>query len=239
MPTTLSPDGRSRPPHLRSWRDGWRHLRFLLLMSPAWLFFYPGLAMLLFGTAVMIWLLPGTRTAGGVSFNVNTLVFAGAAIEGGLQAILFYVFAKAHGIRSGLLPEDPIVRRLIGILRLETGLIAGGVALVAGLGLGAYAVGFWGNRSFGALDPELSLRIVVPSATLLMAGLQLMFSSCLLSILQMKTRTSGTRTRKTDRAADTGHPPSRTLGEIGTSDAAALAREHGTGTAGSRSSRAS
>jgi glycosyltransferase involved in cell wall biosynthesis len=220
VPTTLSPDGRSRAPHLRSWRDGWRHLRFLLLMSPAWLFFYPGLALFLFGAAVMVWLLPGTRTAGGVSFDVNTLVFAAAAIEGGLQAILFYVFAKAHGIRSGLLPEDPIVRRLIRMLRLEKGLIAGGVALLAGLALGAYAVGFWGNRSFGPLDPELSLRIVVPSATLIMAGLQLVFSSCLLSILQMETRTSATRSRKTDRVADS-QPPARTQpsGEIVASDA--------------------
>jgi glycosyltransferase involved in cell wall biosynthesis len=198
VPTTLSPDGRSRPPHLRSWRDGWRHLRFLLLFSPAWLFFYPGLVLLIGGLAAMAWLLPAPQTAGGVTFGVNTLAFAAAAIVGGLQAVVFYVFAKTFAIRNGLLPEDPLVKRFGSLLQFEKGLIAGGAALVVGLALAAYALGFWGARSFGQLDPEQSLRIVIPSATLLILGLQLMFSSSLLSILQLETRTAGARTRKSD-----------------------------------------
>lgn len=198
VPTTLSPDGRSRPPHLRSWRDGWRHLRFLLLFSPAWLFFYPGLLLLVLGTAAMVWLLPEQRSAGDITFGVNTLVFAAAGIIGGLQAILFYVFAKTYAIRHGLLPDDPLVGRLSAVLQLEIGLIVGGVAIIAGLALAAYALGFWGLQSFGPLEPERSLRIVVPSATLLMLGLQIMLSSCLLSILQLESRTTGARTRNTD-----------------------------------------
>src|SRR6516225_152106 len=96
VPTTLSPDGRSRPPHLRSWRDGWRHLRFLLLFSPVWLFFYPGVLMLLLGLSAMVWLLPGQRSAGAITLDVNTLVFAAAGIICGFQAIVFYMFAKTY-----------------------------------------------------------------------------------------------------------------------------------------------
>ena len=187
VPTTLAKDGRSRPPHLRSWRDGWRHLRFLLLFSPAWLFLYPGLALFLFGAIAMAWLLPAPRLAGGVTLDVNTLVFTAAAVECGFQATVFYVFAKTFAIRSGLLPEDRVVTRLREILRLERGLILGAVLAGTGALLAAYAIGFWSVRSFGHLDPQMSLRIVVPAATLLMLGLQMMFSSCLLSILQLES----------------------------------------------------
>jgi hypothetical protein len=199
VPTTLSPDGRSRPPHLRSWRDGWRHLRFLLLFSPAWLFFYPGLIMLVLGISAMIWLLPGQRSAGAIMFDVNTLVFAAAGIVCGFQAIVFYMLAKTYAIRSGLLPNDPLVHRLQDILRLEVGLIGGSLSIVTGLGLATYAIGVWGTRSFGTLNPEQSLRVVIPSATLLILGLQIIFSSCLLGILQLETRTTGARTRGADK----------------------------------------
>jgi glycosyltransferase involved in cell wall biosynthesis len=188
VPTVLSPDGRSRPPHLRSWRDGWRHLRFLLLFSPAWLFFYPGLLLLVLGTAGMAWLLPAQRSAGGINLDVNTLVFTAVAIVCGFQAIVFYMFAKTYAIRSGLLPEDSLVSRLRSALRLEVGLVAGFVTLVIGLALATFALGAWGMRSFGHLNPEQSLRTVIPSATLLILGLQIMFSSCLLSILQLETK---------------------------------------------------
>jgi hypothetical protein len=187
VPTTLSRDGRSRPPHLRSWRDGWRHLRFLLLFSPAWLFLYPGVILLVAGIAAMTWLLPEPRSAGGVTLDVNTLVFTAAAIVCGFQASAFYVFAKTYAIRSGLLPEDRVVTRLRELLRMEVGLIVGLIMVLFGLGLAAYAIGFWTVRSFGHLDPQQSLRIVVPAATLLILGIQIMFSSCLLSILQLES----------------------------------------------------
>jgi glycosyltransferase involved in cell wall biosynthesis len=210
VPTVLSPDGRSRPPHLHSWRDGWRHLRFLLLFSPAWLFFYPGVVLLLTGLTAMAWLLPGQRSAGEINFDVNTLVFAAAAVVCGFQAIVFYMFAKTSAIRAGLLPEDPAVAKLRNVLRLEVGLIAGLLSTLIGLALAAYAVGAWGAQSFGRLNPQQSLRIVIPSATLLILGLQIMFSSCLLSILQLDRRGVGARTRDSDRGIrlpGSGVPP--------------------------------
>ena len=188
VPTTLSPDGRSRAPHLRSWRDGWRHLRFLLAFSPVWLFFYPGLALLLLGAVSMAWLMPGPRAVGTISFDVNSLVYTSAAIVCGFQAVVFYLFAKTYAIQSGLLPEDPLVKRLRTALRLEIGLIVGALTFVLGLLLALYAVGGWGSARFGALDPQQSLRVVVPSVTLLTLGFQIMFSSCMLALLKLESR---------------------------------------------------
>jgi glycosyltransferase involved in cell wall biosynthesis len=210
VPTTLSPDGRSRPPHLRSWHDGWRHLRFLMLFSPAWLFFYPGVLLFSLGLVAMAWLLPGPRSAGSVSFGVNTLVFAAAGIICGFQAIVFYLFAKTYAIRSGLLPENPVVQRLRDVLRFEVGLVAGSILVAIGLALAGYAVGAWGMQSFGPLNAEQSLRVVIPSATLLILGLQVMFSSCLQSILELDTRAVGARTRKTDLSSEMVTPSDNT-----------------------------
>jgi len=186
VPTTLSPDGRSRAPHLRSWRDGWRHLRFLLLFSPVWLFFYPGLVLLLLGAVSMGWLLPGDRFIGSIGLGVNTLVFAAAAVVCGVQAIIFYMFAKTYAIKSNLLPEDPLVARLRQLFGLEAGLIGGACAFLVGLLLALYALGGWGSAAFGRLDPENSLRVVVPSGMLLTVGLQIIFSSCLLGLLGLE-----------------------------------------------------
>jgi hypothetical protein len=210
VPTTLSPDGRSRPPHLRSWHDGWRHLRFLMLFSPAWLFFYPGVLLFSLGLVAMAWLLPGPRSAGAVSFGVNTLVFAAAGVICGFQAIVFYLFAKTYAIRSGLLPENPVVQRLRDVLRFEVGLVAGSILVAIGLALAGYAVGAWGMQSFGPLNAEQSLRVVIPSATLLILGLQVMFSSCLQSILELDTRAVGARTRKTDLSNEMVTPSDNT-----------------------------
>ena len=186
VPTTLSPDGRSRPPHMRSWRDGWRNLRFLLLFCPAWLFFYPGLVLLLLGAAGMAWLLPATRHAFGLGFDVNTLVFTAGAIVCGFQAIVFYLFAKTYAIRQNLLPVDSLVTRLRQALRLEVALLVGACAVLIGIALAVFAVGSWGARAFGHLDPQQSLRVVVPSVTLMILGLQIMFSSFLLGLLQIE-----------------------------------------------------
>jgi len=175
-------DGRSRPPHLRTWRDGWRNLRFLLLFSPVWLFFYPGLALLLLGVVGMAWILPGTRFAFGIGFDVNTLVFTAAGIVCGFQAIVFYMFAKTYAIRSGLLPADPLVTRLRDVLRLEIGLLGEPPRSLSASCLRRWLLAT-GKFAVSSLDPQQSLRIVVPSTTLLIVGLQIMFSSCLLSIL--------------------------------------------------------
>jgi len=188
VPTTLSPDGRSRPPHLRSWRDGWRHLRFLLLYSPRWLFWYPGLALMLAGLCAGIWLLPGPRTIGGVTFDVHTLLYAAMAIVIGFQSALFAVFTKTFAVSEGLLPGDA---RLTGLSRqatLEAGLMAGAILFLTGLALTVYALGDWGERSFGDLDPRRTLRLVIPASATLVLGCQVILSSFFLNILHLKRR---------------------------------------------------
>src|SRR4029453_5465477 len=164
VPTTLSPDGRSRPPHLRSWRDGWRHLRFMLLYSPRWLFLYPGVALVLAGLAVGIWLIPGPRRLGNVIFDVHTLVYAAFAVLLGLHAIGFAAFTKVFAISEGLLPEDPRFRRLVRWVTLEIGLGVGTALMVVGLVGSVLALGGWAERHFGGLDPQQTLRLVIPAA---------------------------------------------------------------------------
>jgi hypothetical protein len=183
VPTTLSPAGRSRPPHLRRWRDGWRHLRFLLLFRPRWLFFYPGLALIVAGLAVMGLVLPGSRQIGSVTLDVHTLLYGGAAVVIGFQAVLFATFARVFAIREGFLPDDPRLRRASRLFTLEVGLIAGIALVLAGLGGSIYALFYWGDRSFGELNYQDTLRIVIPSVVLLTVGFQTIFSSLFLSFL--------------------------------------------------------
>jgi glycosyltransferase involved in cell wall biosynthesis len=188
VPITLSPDGRSRPPHLRSWRDGWRHLRFLLLYSPRWLFLYPGLALMLAGLVVGLFLLPANRVIGGIGFGVQTLLYAGMAILVGFQAVLFAVFTKIFAINEGLLPEDPRLQRAMRHITLELGLIIGALLVLFGLGFSVYAVGIWGQHSFGALDPLQTLRLIIPAIVALTLGCQLILSSFFLSVLGLRRR---------------------------------------------------
>jgi hypothetical protein len=188
VPTTLSPDGRSRPPHLRSWRDGWRHLRFLLLYSPRWLFLYPGAALMLLGTAMGLWLIPGGRTLFGVTFDVHTLLYASAAIVIGFQSVVFAVFTKVYGVQEGLMPANESLDRLFRYVTLETGLLSGGLLIAGGLAFSVWALSDWGARAFGALDPQETLRIVIPGATSLVLGFQIVLSSFFLSVLGMARR---------------------------------------------------
>jgi glycosyltransferase involved in cell wall biosynthesis len=186
VPATLSPDGRSRPPHLRSFRDGWRHLRFLLQLSPRWLFLYPGAALMLAGLASMLWLLPGPRMLFGFGLGVNTLIYSSAAIVCGFQAMTFAIFAKVFAINARLLPPDERMRRFTSLLNVEVGMAAGVLMLLAGLAGSAYSLGLWRLAAFGALNPEVSLRVVAPSATAMIVGLQLVFSSFFLGVLGLR-----------------------------------------------------
>jgi glycosyltransferase involved in cell wall biosynthesis len=188
VPTTLSPDGRSRAPHLRSWRDGWRHLRFLLLYSPRWLFLYPGGLLMLLGLAVGLWLIPGPRKMGGITVDVHTMLYAALAIVIGFQAITFAVFTKVFAISEGLLPEDPRLNRVFRFITLEVGLIVGGLLLAAGLAGSVYAYLNWGEHSFGPLNTSQTMRIVIPSVTALTLGSQTVLSSFFLSILGLRRR---------------------------------------------------
>jgi glycosyltransferase involved in cell wall biosynthesis len=188
VPTTLSPDGRSRRPHLRSWRDGWRHLRFLLLFSPRWLFLYPGALLMLVGLATGLWLLPGPRTIRGVNFDIHTLLFAALAVIIGFQAINFAVFTKVFAVSEGLLPENLRFSRALRLLSLETGLIVGGLLLIVGIACSVYALTGWEATSFGNLDPTRTMRLVIPSVTALTIGFEMILSSFFLSVLRMKRR---------------------------------------------------
>jgi glycosyltransferase involved in cell wall biosynthesis len=188
VPTSLSPDGRSRPPHLRTWRDGWRHLRFLLLYSPRWLFLYPGIALMLIGSGLGLWLLPASRTVGNVTFDVHTLVYAAAFVLLGFQATAFAVFTKIFAISEGLLPPDPALDRLFRYVTLEVGLIVGALLTMVGLAASVYAVSGWGAQHFGMLDYSRTMRIVIPAALLLTLGVQTVFASFFLSVLGLRRR---------------------------------------------------
>jgi glycosyltransferase involved in cell wall biosynthesis len=187
VPTTLSPDGRSRPPHLRSWRDGWRHLRFLLLFSPRWLFLYPGLGLLGSGVAVMAWLLPAPRTVLGVTFDIHTLFYASLAVVVGFHSALFYVFARRYGMQEGLAPPDERFLRMTGMLTLEAGLLAGLALLVCGLVLSMLAVSAWHQTQFGMLPPEWEMRLVIPSGTCILLAFQTAYGAFFLSVLDLRS----------------------------------------------------
>ncbi len=188
VPTTLSPDGRSRPPHLRTWRDGWRHLRFLFLYSPRWLFLYPGVGMMLLGTILGAWLLPAPRTVAGVTLDVHTLLYAAVFVLLGFQAIAFGVFSKIFAVSEGLLPPDPALDKAFQYITLEVGLAVGALFMLAGLGLSVYALGSWQSRHFGALDYAQTMRLVIPASLFLTLGVQTMLASFFLSVLGLRRR---------------------------------------------------
>jgi glycosyltransferase involved in cell wall biosynthesis len=188
VPTTLSPDGRSRPPHLLPYRDGWRHLRFMLLHSPRWLFLYPGFLLILLGLAGCTWLLPGPRVVYGVEFDVHTLLYAFVFVLLGFQFVSFAVFTKVFAISEGLLPEDPRLTRVFRFLTLEVGLAAGALLVALGIGGSILAVSGWAKESFGALDAGHTLRIVMPSVFSLTLGVQVICASFFQSILSLRRR---------------------------------------------------
>jgi glycosyltransferase involved in cell wall biosynthesis len=186
VPTTLSPDLRSRPPHLRTWRDGWRTLRFFLLYSPKWLFFYPGLVLILIGLALWVAVLPGPKDVIGARLDVHTILYAGAAIVVGFQAIVFSVLARVYAASEGFLPDTELVQRARRWFSLETGLVAGGLLLLAAIILSVIALVRWRNSSFRHLDYPSALRLAIPAAVALIIGVQTILSSFLLSVLGIK-----------------------------------------------------
>ena len=191
VPTTLSPAGRGRPPHLRPWRDGWRHLRFMLLYSPRWLFLYPGLALIAAGCAVGLWLLPGPRPIGQVTLDVHTLLYAALAVLIGSQAVWFAIFAKAFAAATGLLPAPPPWKRWTRFATLETGLVVGTMLILAGLGASVVAVREWSQHAFGPLEPSRILRLIIPAILALTLGCQVVLGSFFLSVLGLRRRGDG------------------------------------------------
>ncbi len=186
VPTTLVKDGRSRPPHLRSWSDGWRHLRFLLLFSPRWLFFVPGMVLLVLGIGLGAAVATGPLAIGGVSLDVDTLVACGAMVDIGFQAVLFWLFTQVYASAEGFLPTEPKVTTLLGKLSLERGLLAGAAVGLAGLVGLVFSLTYWQGHAFGHLNYEHALRLMVPSVTALVLSCQIILGTFFLSILGIK-----------------------------------------------------
>jgi glycosyltransferase involved in cell wall biosynthesis len=186
VPITLHVDGRTlHPPHLRTFRDGWRHLRFYLLYSPRWLFLVPGGALILLGLLGYALAMPRT-TIGGVTFDVHTLLFASLAIICGYQGILFAIHAKIFAITEGLLPRDPRMTRLFEVVNLERGLVASGLVTLAGLALLGATVWQWWQVQLGDLDYAVTMRWAIPGVMLTAIGFQTMLSSFFFSILGLR-----------------------------------------------------
>jgi glycosyltransferase involved in cell wall biosynthesis len=190
VPTTLSVDGRSRPPHLRTWRDGWRHLRFLLLYSPKWLFLIPGLTLMIIGLILFVLIQQGPVQLMNIHFDTNTLLYAGAFVVIGFQAVNFAVFTRIYAIQQGFLPKNSTLDKLYNFLTLEAGLIVGVLITIAGLGGSIYSLYLWDLQDFGQLNYSSILRVVIPSVFAIMMGLQTIFSSFFLSFLGLNQKKS-------------------------------------------------
>ncbi|WP_448679305.1 glycosyltransferase family 2 protein [Pseudomonas nicosulfuronedens] len=183
VPTTLSPDGRSRPPHLRSWRDGWRHLRFLLMMSPRWLLLYPGLALLSLGMLSQLLLLRGPLFVSHVAFDIHTMLFVSGMTVLGVQLVLFALITRAVGQIKGLLPETNRSSQVFCAFTLERGILLGLSLFGGGMFLAVLAVFWWSESGLSALDPRVMMRIAIPSVTLILSGLEVFFASFVLSFI--------------------------------------------------------
>lgn len=188
VPVILSKDGRSRPPHLRTWRDGWRHLKFLLLYSPRWLFLLPGFALLLAGLLVMATIAARAVMIGGFGLDIHTMAYAGAAILFGLQMIIFAVVTRLLGMQAGWLPVTAQRQRLFDQLTLEKCLVLGAALFIFGLALSVRALATWASVDFGSLDPRVMMRWVVPSTTLMAVGGEIAIAGFLIEALRIGRR---------------------------------------------------
>ena len=188
VPTVLRPDGRTRKPHLRTWRDGWRHLRFLLLFSPRWLLLLPGATLFLLGVAAMLLLLPGPVQIGSIELDIHALLYAHLATVVGLNAVFLACFVRVYAVEAGLLPASDSLTRWLRRLSLERVLVAGLVLVVVGIAGSVVAVGVWGSESFGGLDPSETMRIVIPSVTAVALGAELVLGSFVIGVLGLPRR---------------------------------------------------
>jgi glycosyltransferase involved in cell wall biosynthesis len=186
VPTILSPDGRDRPPHLRSWRDGWRHLRLLLLFSPRWLFLYPGAAIFLFGLAATLVLFSTDVTFGRLVLAEHSMVLTAAAINVGFEIMLFWVFANMIAIERGLLLSDIKIDRVRRAMPLERGLAVGAALILLGFATAVAALFEWSAVGFGALTQGSAMRLVIVSGTTLVLGTQILFGSFFLYVLEYR-----------------------------------------------------
>ena len=188
VPVTLRPDGRDRRPHLRTWRDGWRHLRFLLLWCPNWLFLAPGLGLMASGLSLFGLVFPGGWRVGAVTFDLNTLLLGAFLTLIGVQCLSFAISAKVYGHVRGFLPGDSLTRLVARRFSLEAGIVFGLANMAAGGGLFVYSFYRWSTFGFGVFPTEEGVRLVVAALTWLFFGIQVVFSSFFLSLLLMRSR---------------------------------------------------
>ena len=188
VPTTLAKDGRSRPPHLRSWHDGWRHLRFLLIFAPRWLFVYPGLIAFIAGAIAVGVLAFGGVEVGGVGFDVTTMVYSSALCVIGYQSLLFFWLTKLFATAEGFLPASERYRSLVGKWSAERGLLAGIVLFALGVAIGVFQVVRWSDVEFGPLDATEVVRVAIPSALGIMLGFQTILMSFFSGVLTTPRR---------------------------------------------------
>jgi glycosyltransferase involved in cell wall biosynthesis len=189
--TVLSPDGRSRAPHLRSWRDGWRHLRFLLMMSPRWLMLYPGACLIGMGIAAEIAILRGPVVIADVGFDIHTMLYAAGATILGVQLVLFSLLARTVGVLKNDLPMTRRLARFLHVFTLERGILLGLSLGLAGFGLAVYSVVNWAHARLAALDPATMMRVTIPSVTLMLAGAEIIFASFLLGFIDIRVAGAG------------------------------------------------
>jgi Glycosyl transferase family 2 len=191
VPTTLSPAGRSRPSHLRSWRDGWRHLRFLLMMTPRWLMLYPGAALIGLGTLGELAILRGTIVIHGVGFDIHSMLYAAGATVLGVQLVLFSLLARTVGVVKNLLPMSRSLARFLRLFTLERGILLGLLLGTSGFALAVYSVVSWAHARLGALDPAEMMRIAIPSVTMMLTGAEIVFASFLLGFIDLRAGSTG------------------------------------------------
>jgi len=186
VPTVLYPDGRSRKPHLKTWSDGWRHLRFLLLYSPQWLFFMPGLFMMVVGFVFSVALILNPITISGVTFDVHTLLYSSSLFVIGFQFVVFYGFTKVFAVTQKLLPKSNRYNALFKFINLEKGLILGFLLVIIGISLSIYGLSLWSDEHYETLETRTTLRIIIPAVTIIIIGVQIVLFSFFFSILGLK-----------------------------------------------------
>jgi hypothetical protein len=185
VPIVLYPDGRDRPPHLRSFRDGWRHLRFLLLHCPLWLYLIPSCLLMGVGLALMAWLTPGPQRLAGAVFDVHSMLLGALCILLGYQTLWLWAYAKLFGWTSGILPAGTFSKRVFNHLYLERGLAWGGTLVLAGFILNLGLLGYWAQTGFGPLDVQITLRFALWGFTAMVLGVQTVYGSFFVSMMGM------------------------------------------------------
>ena len=188
VPTTLSPDGRDRPPHLRSWRDGWRHLRFLLSFSPKWLFLYPGFLLMAIGLIFSMWIAIAPIQIGQVIFDIHSLLLFNMLVLVGFNMVLFSIQTHIYATRAGLMPEKMEYKKILKYFTLERGILLGLIIILIGLVVAVSVYVEWSNNQFNYLDTRHTMRQFIPAVFFIIMGAQILFSSFFISILDIKTR---------------------------------------------------